>query len=108
MVAAVGKTWPLSRLSTRLPAQRERVWWRSETGDAMAAEVTELTLKCFLIGIRERLDKAAAVAKAAEACSHAGNVDQALTIVLDVEQPLYEVTTYLNAASLLNRCCRRS
>jgi hypothetical protein len=24
--------------------------------------------------------------------------------MLDVEQPLYEITTLLNAASLLNRC----
>jgi hypothetical protein len=54
--------------------------------------------------IRERLDGAVAVAKAAEACAEAGNVEGALTIMLDVEQPLYEATTLLNAASLLHRC----
>ena len=70
----------------------------------MASEVVELTIKCFLKGIRLRLDKAVAVAKAEEACSDAGSIDQALTIALDIEQPLYEVSTYLNAASLLNRC----
>jgi hypothetical protein len=55
-------------------------------------------IRCFLPGIRERLETAGAVAKAAEACCQAGRNDQALTIALDVEQPLYEVTTYLNAA----------
>ncbi len=53
--------------------------------------------------IRERLESATAVAKAAEACA-AGNADQAVIIVLDVEQPLYEATTFLNAASLIRRC----
>ena len=53
--------------------------------------------------IRERLDGAVAVAKAAEACADAGDAGRAITIMLDVEQPLYEVTTLLNAASLLNR-----
>jgi hypothetical protein len=28
---------------------------------------------------------------------------QALTVVLDAEQPIQEVTTFLNAASLINR-----
>ena len=31
-------------------------------------------------------------------------VERALTIMLDVEQPLYEATTLLNAAGLLRRC----
>jgi hypothetical protein len=74
--------------------------------DAMASEVTELTIRCFLAGIRERLETATAVAKAAEPCCQAGRTDQALTIALDAEQPLYEVTTYLKAASLLNRCSK--
>ena len=54
--------------------------------------------------IREHLDGAVAIAKAAEACSEAGDVGKALAIMLDVEQPLYEVTTVLNAASLLHGC----
>jgi hypothetical protein len=54
--------------------------------------------------IRERLDGATAIAKAAEACAEAGDPARALAIMLDVEQPLYEVTTLLNAASLLHRC----
>jgi hypothetical protein len=46
----------------------------------------------------ERLVTAVAVLKAAEACQ-ARRTDQALTIALHVERPLYEVTTHLNAAA---------
>lgn len=70
----------------------------------MSPEVTESTIRAFLAEIRERLDKAAALARAAEACAAAGNPEQAVAIVLDVEQPIYEATTFLNAASLVNRC----
>lgn len=72
----------------------------------MVCAVKDETIRSFLSGIRERLDKSAAVAQAAEACARAGNIEQALNIVLDVEQPLYEVTTFLNAASLMNRTSR--
>ena len=54
--------------------------------------------------IRDRLDGPVAVAKAAEACAEAGDLERAVAILLDAEQPLYEATTLLNAASLLNRC----
>lgn len=72
----------------------------------MASEVTDQTIKCFVTGIRLRLDKAAAVARAAEACSRAGGIEQAISILLDVEQPIYEATSYLNAASLLKKCTK--
>jgi hypothetical protein len=52
--------------------------------------------------IRERFD--GAVAKAAEACAEAGDPARAVANMLDAEQPLYEFTTLLNAASLLHRC----
>jgi hypothetical protein len=51
--------------------------------------------------INERLDVATGVARTAEACAEAGDTRQALTVLLDIEPPLYEVTTLLNAASLL-------
>ncbi|MGE3989347.1 hypothetical protein [Pseudorhodoplanes sp.] len=72
----------------------------------MACAMNDETIRTFLSNIRERLDKTAATAKAAEACAIAGNVEQALHIVFDVEQPLCEVTTFLNAASLMNRTSR--
>jgi hypothetical protein len=69
--------------------------------------VNDETIRSFLSNIRERLDKTAATAKAAEACALAGNLEPALNIALDVEQPLYEVTTFLNAASLMILTPRR-
>ena len=73
-------------------------------GAVMAQQTSGISIKDLLKSIRERLDGAVAVARAAEACADAGDVERALTIMLDVEQPLYEATTHLNAASLLNWC----
>ena len=70
----------------------------------MRSDLAEGAIGEMLTHIRERLENAMAVAKAAEACAAAGNADQAVIIMLDVEQPLYEATTFLNAASLIRRC----
>ena len=70
----------------------------------MTQQPSAISVKDCIRFIRERLDGAIAVAKAAEARAEAGDVGRALAILLDVEQPLYEVTTLLNAASLLHRC----
>lgn len=51
--------------------------------------------------ISERLHAAADVADAAETFAQAGNTDQALALLRDIEPPLYEVTMLLNAASIL-------
>jgi hypothetical protein len=69
----------------------------------MDAQIVEATLKMHLKEMRERLDRAAGIAKAAEACAAASNVEKAIEIALDVEQLIYEVNTFLNAASLINR-----
>ncbi len=66
-------------------------------------ETIETTLKVFLSEIRSRLDEAASIARAAEACADAGNIPKGIKIALDVEQLLYEVNTLLNAASLMHR-----
>jgi hypothetical protein len=63
-------------------------------------------LTMHLTQMRERLDQAASIAKAAEACAGAQNLPKAIEIALDVEQLLYEVTTILNAASLMHRLYR--
>jgi hypothetical protein len=63
-----------------------------------------ISIADFLKCIRERLDEAAAIAKAAESCAEHGNPKKGVTIVLDVELLVYEVNTLLNAASLFNRC----
>jgi hypothetical protein len=70
----------------------------------MTQQSSTISVKDCIKFVRERLDGAVAIAKAAEACAEAGDVGRALTIMLDVEQPVYEATTLLNAASLLHRC----
>jgi len=53
--------------------------------------------------MRERLDRAASIAKVAQACAEAGNVDKAVEIALDMEQLVYEVNTFPDAADLILR-----
>ena len=72
----------------------------------MDTKVLDVALKFQFELIRERLDEAASVAKAAEACANAGNVKKAAKILLDVDQPIYEAQTLANAVSLLNRVGR--
>jgi hypothetical protein len=69
----------------------------------MDAEATELTVRAYLTEVRIRLDKAAGIARAADACAGAGFSDKAVEITLHIEQSLYETTTLLNAVSLINR-----
>jgi hypothetical protein len=88
-------------LFARLPAGTERQWWRKEP--TMDAELVEATLKMHVKEMRERLECAAGIGKAAQACADAGNIEKAIEIALDVEQLIYEVNTFLNAASMINR-----
>ena len=74
----------------------------------MDTEAAEFTIKAYLTEVRTRLDKAAGIARAADACAGAGFCDKAVEITLDIEQPLYEVTTLLNAASLINRISKET
>lgn len=70
----------------------------------MTPETADAAIRECLHLITDRLEQAAAVAKAAQACAAVGHRERAVTIMLDVEQPIYEAKTLLNAASLLNRC----
>lgn len=72
----------------------------------MDAQTLDAILKNHLVEMRQRLEQAASIAKAAEACAEAGNVEKGVEIALDVEQLIYEVTTFLNAASMINRINR--
>ena len=69
----------------------------------MDAQTTELTIKAYLTEVRKRLDKAAGIARAADACAGAGFYEKAVEITMDIKQPLYEATTLMNAASLIHR-----
>jgi hypothetical protein len=74
----------------------------------MDAHLVGATIRTFLTKIRTRLDKAAGIARAADACAGAGFHEKGLEVALDVEQLLHEATTLLNAASLINRMARQS
>jgi hypothetical protein len=69
----------------------------------MDEQLAETTTRAFLTEIRCRLDRAAGIARAADACAGAGFHAKGLEVALDVEQILYEATALLNAASLINR-----
>jgi hypothetical protein len=70
---------------------------------AMDATTVQITTKAYLAETRQRLDEAASIAKAAQACADPGNTRQGIAIALDVDQLIYEANTLLNAASLINR-----
>ena len=74
----------------------------------MDAHLVEPTIKTYLTEIRNRLDKAAGIGPAADACAGAGFHDKGLEVALDVEQLLYEASALLHAASLINRIARQS
>ena len=74
----------------------------------MNADIAEGAITELLVHVRGQLEAATAVAKAAEACAAAGSPDQAVTIAHDIEQPLYEANTLLNAVSLMRRIAAES
>jgi hypothetical protein len=59
-----------------------------------------------LTEIHSKLNEAARIAKAAEACALAGSVTEAVTVSMDIEQLIYEAARLHDAASLLNRLSR--
>jgi hypothetical protein len=69
----------------------------------MDAHTVEITIKTYLKEMRERLERATSIAKAAETCAESGNTAKGIEIALDLEQLIYEVNTFLNAASMINR-----
>ncbi|MGB9367328.1 MAG: hypothetical protein WCE79_15075 [Xanthobacteraceae bacterium] len=69
----------------------------------MDAATVDPAIKIYLKEIHSRLDEATGIAKAAEACAEAGELDRGVQVALDTEQLCYEATRLLDAASLLNR-----
>ena len=60
----------------------------------LSPEMVETTIKVYLSQMRVRLDEAASIAKAAEACADTGNFSKGIEIALNVEQLIYEVNTF--------------
>ena len=74
----------------------------------MDAGTFDLMARTYLTEVRDRLEHAAGIARAADACAGAGFMEKALEVALDIDQPIYEVTTLLNAASLVNRILKKT
>ncbi len=74
----------------------------------MDATIAETAIKVYLKEIYSRLEEAASIAKAADACAEAGNADKGVHVALDIEQLVYEATRLLDAASLLNRLAKEA
>ena len=66
----------------------------------------EPAIKAVLTEICSKLNEAARVAKAAEACALAGSIAEGVTVSTDVEQLIYEAGRLQDAASLLHRLSR--
>ena len=72
----------------------------------MDRTATDQSIKVLLSEIHRRLDDAARIAKAAEACASAGSVAEGVSVSMDIEQLIYEAGRLQDAASLLNRLTR--
>jgi hypothetical protein len=69
----------------------------------MVDEPPTISARDFLRCVRERLDEAIAVAKAAEACADAGRPEHAIGIVRSIRYLVHDVSTFLDAANAINR-----
>ena len=58
--------------------------------------------KALLTNIHRKLQEAASIAKAAEACAASGNVQSAVRMVMDIEEPTYQANRMLNAALVMS------
>lgn len=72
----------------------------------MDAAIAETAIKVYLKEIHTRLEEAASIAKAADACAQAGNADKGVSVALDIEQLCYEAERLLDAASMINRLAK--
>jgi hypothetical protein len=74
-----------------------------QTGDIMDRNTIEPAIQSIISEIRLKLDEAARIARAAEACVLAGSIAEGITVSMDIEQLVYEAGRLHDAASLLNR-----
>jgi len=72
----------------------------------MDQAAAEFAIKALMAQVRARINDADGIVKAAKACIEAGNPDKGIEIALDMEQPLYEASRLLDAASLIKRISR--
>lgn len=67
----------------------------------MDRTAADTVTKAFLANIHRKLQEAASIAKAAEVCAESGNIQTAVKMVMDVENPTHQVDRMLSAALLI-------
>ena len=67
----------------------------------MDRTAADAVTKALLGKIHRKLQEAASIAKAAEVCAESGNVQGAVTMVMDIEDPTYQANRMLSAALLI-------
>ena len=66
----------------------------------------EPAIRIVLTEIHSKLNEAARIAQAAEACALAGSVAEGVSVSMDIEQLIYGAGRLQDAVSLLNRLSR--
>lgn len=69
----------------------------------MDSGIVNLAIRTFLREARERLEEAAGIAKAAEACAAAGKPDKGVEIANDLDGLVHEVEQLLGMAAAMTR-----
>jgi hypothetical protein len=68
----------------------------------MDRAAADAVTKALLMNLHRKLQEAASIAKAAEACAVSGSVQSAVKMVMDIEEPTYQANRMLNAALLIS------
>lgn len=69
----------------------------------MKSETLEAATKICLSEIRQRMTEATRIATAAEACANAGSISEAITVSMEIDPLLYEMTRLHDAACLFSK-----
>jgi hypothetical protein len=67
----------------------------------MDRAAADAVTKALLTNLYRKLQEAASIAKAAEASAVSGNVQSAVKMAMDIEEPTYQANRMLNAALLI-------
>jgi hypothetical protein len=67
----------------------------------MDRTAADAVTKALLGDIHRKLQKAASIAKAAEVCAESGNVQTAVKMAMDIEDPTHQANRMLSAALLI-------
>ena len=72
----------------------------------MSPETAEIAIKALVKQIRRRLEEAARMARAGQACAEAGSPEKGIEVVLEMGQSLYEAKKLLEGTLGVSRCSK--